>query len=187
MRTEHQKLKSLIAFIAASRPRLGKVRLFKLLYLIDFSAYARLGHSVTGEIYENFEMGPVPRTLWKHFDGITRDCVTVEAVGTPWGIPEQQMTARPDFVPQLTVDEAGIANEILAQYGDYAGTSLKELTHEQVPYLATSRGDAIPYGLAGYLFFKRPSASEIASVRNDAPLMERVRAAVVRSRGASAP
>ena len=172
------KLRSLIAHVARSRPALGKVRLFKLLYLIDFSAHAELGHSVTGEMYESFEMGPVPRTLWKRFDEITRECVIVESVQTALGIPEQQILSRDDFAVTLTTKETAIADHILAQYGGYSGNSLRDLTHKQLPYLATPRGEIIPYGLAGYLFYKRPSSTDVNSIRSNKRLMDSVRDAV---------
>src|SRR5688572_20125859 len=106
-----KKLKSLIAHIAKERPRLGKVKLFKLMYLIDFTAYSEIGHSVTGEMYESFPMGPVPTTLWHRFQEITRECVSVESVDTGL-MPEQQMTALPTFTPDLDVDELRVANRI---------------------------------------------------------------------------
>jgi uncharacterized phage-associated protein len=186
MTADIEKLRSTIARIARACPGLGKVKLFKLLYLIDFTAHARLGHSVTGEMYESFEMGPVPVTLWKRFNDITRECVRVEAVPTSLGIAEQQMTARDGCPERLVPEEAGIVDEIMRRFGNYSGNGLRELTHKQVPYLATSRGDAIPYGLAGYLFFRRPTHEEAAAIRADVALMEDIRAAVLRKQGATA-
>jgi len=179
MNADFEKLRSLIAHVARSRPKLGKLRLFKLLYLIDFSAHAELGHSVSGECYENFEMGPVPVTLWKNFSRIMAPCTNIEAVPTPLGFDEQQITAKDDFTGVLPHDEAAIADRILAQFGSFSGNSLKELTHQQLPYLSTPRGDIIPYGLAGYLFYRKPKPEDAESIRANKPLMERLRGAVL--------
>ncbi len=178
MTANDDKLRSLIAHIARNRPKLGKLKLFKLLYLIDFSAHAELGHSITGELYENFEMGPVPVTLWKNFGRIMGPCANIEAVPTALGSDEQQITAKDSFNQDLEPEEAAIASRVLAEFGNYSGNSLKDLTHKQLPYMATPRGEIIPYGLAGYLFYRKPNEEEIKAIRANEPLMNRLRGAV---------
>jgi uncharacterized phage-associated protein len=180
--TNIEKLKSVIAYVAAQRPGLGKVKLFKLLYLIDFTAVTRLGAPITGDLYENFEMGPVPRTLWRNFDTIAASCVDVRSVETGMELPEQQMRPRAGFTPDLTAEERAVADEIMREYGDRSGTQLKNITHDQLPYKATPRGEIIPYGLAGYLNFQLPTPAQAAILCQDTRLMTRLGEAVVRNR-----
>ena len=88
-----EKLKAAIAYITSKRA-VGKVKLFKLLYLADFTAYLELGTSITGDVYENFEMGPVPVTLWNNFMRITQECADITLVDSGMSKPEQLITAK---------------------------------------------------------------------------------------------
>jgi uncharacterized phage-associated protein len=180
MTADVNKLKSVIGYIASKKPGLGKLKLFKLLYLVDFTAYPELGHSITGEQYENFAMGPVPRTLWDNFNLLTGSCVTLTQVEMGFGLPEQQMRVRPGFQIQLTPEETSLIDGVLAKYGDMHGNALKELTHPHLTYRATARGDIIPYGMAGYIDYKQPTEEEKAELLKDGALMHRLHQAVER-------
>lgn len=161
MQVNRDKLMSTIAHIAGRTPT-GKLKLFKLMFLADFACYARLGRSITGEMYENFEMGPVPRTLWKEFAAIAGGCVEITELDTGV-LPEQRMTPKSGVEPQSALDGAELAvlDDIIDQYGALSGNQLKHLTHQMIPYLATDRGDAIPYGLAAYTWFKKATHADV--------------------------
>ena len=58
-----KKYKNIILFFA-NRIRngtLGKLKIMKLLYYLDFDFFEKYGRSVTGDEYLRFELGPVPR------------------------------------------------------------------------------------------------------------------------------
>jgi uncharacterized phage-associated protein len=180
--TNQDKLKAVIAYIAAKK-RPGKVKLFKLLYLIDFEAQVRLGQSVTGESYENFPMGPVPRTLWREFDKITQDCVQIEVVPSGMSLPEQRFTPKPGTtVVALSREERGIIDEVLEKYGDKNGARLRDMTHRELPYRLTDPGAIIPYYLAAYRYFRKPTPVQVRKVTTDPALITRLRAMMARSK-----
>lgn len=177
---EPDNLQSLVAYIA-DRVQPGKVKLFKLMYLADFMATAALGHSISGDVYENWPMGPVPRTLWKNFNRITSECVTVTEVPTTAGmLNEQQLSGRSDFIPRLSVEEKAIIDDVLTRFGNWSGTRLKEYTHRTLPYRATPSGETIPYGLAGYLDYRKPTQQDVADILRDDSLMADLREALRR-------
>jgi uncharacterized phage-associated protein len=60
---ERQKLIHSIIFFAKNTKFCGKVKLFKLLYFLDFEHFKATGRSVTGLIYNAWKMGPVPVSL----------------------------------------------------------------------------------------------------------------------------
>jgi uncharacterized phage-associated protein len=172
------KLQSAVAYLA-EKLQPGKVKLFKLLYLADFQAQTRLGHSITGDTYENFDMGPVPVTLWHNFGHITQNCVRIRNVETGV-IPEQQMVPLPRelFTVDLTRDELAILDDVVARFGSMSGNQLREYTHRTIPYRATRRGDTIPYGLAAYLGYRKPSREDLDELLKDDPLLDELRAAL---------
>lgn len=168
-----EKIKSVVAYLAR-RTSPGKVKLFKLMYLADFTASAELGRSITGDIYDNFAMGPVPHTLWQQFVPITRACVHLTEVDTG-AIPEQQMTARADFHPDLDGDELAVLDKIVSRFGTWSGNQLRDYTHRTIPYRASLQGDSLKYGLAVYLDYKKPSRSDVDKLLTDQALMRELR------------
>jgi uncharacterized phage-associated protein len=178
-----EKLKAAIAYITSKRP-VGKVKLFKLLYLADFTAYVELGESITGDSYENFEMGPVPKTLWSNFDPIVRDCVEITLVETGLPKPEQEMRARTDKEFRgLSLDEESLLDRIDEQYGHLSGADLRRLTHNEIPYRVTNRGDTIPYFMAAYRNARKPTNAEVKETTDNAELMADLREKLARLRG----
>jgi len=56
----NERLVQAIVYFAHHTRSLGKVKLFKLLYLLDFEHFRQTGRSVTGQEYRAWKMGPVP-------------------------------------------------------------------------------------------------------------------------------
>lgn len=63
-----EKLIQTIVFFAKNVRILGKVKLYKLLYFVDFMHYKDTGRSVTGLNYFAWPMGPVPVALQNMLD-----------------------------------------------------------------------------------------------------------------------
>lgn len=69
-----EKLIEVVKFFAQKTNWLGKVKLFKLLYFLDFTHFRETGRSVTGMDYFAWKMGPVPVELYEE----------IEAPGDEW-------------------------------------------------------------------------------------------------------
>ena len=175
---DRDKLKSVVAYLA-EKVKPGKVQLFKLMYLADFTARVERGRSITGDSYENFEMGPVPQTLWQQFRQLISECAILEEVNCGFPRPRQKITQHPEYSPQMDNYETEILDRIVGQYGRMTGAQLRVLTHRTLPYRATERGDAISYGLAGYLNYQKPTQADIERVvLNNPQLLAELRVAV---------
>jgi uncharacterized phage-associated protein len=59
-----EKLLNAILFFAKNTRSCYKLKLFKLLFFLDFRVYRETGRSVTGLEYFAWKMGPVPRELY---------------------------------------------------------------------------------------------------------------------------
>lgn len=80
-----RRLFNVIRYFARNTEYCGKVKLFKLLYLLDFQHVAEIGKPVTGLNYEAWKFGPVPvevMQMWEDFEsGPVGGCyVTPESV-----------------------------------------------------------------------------------------------------------
>ena len=60
------------------------MKLFKLLYLLDFEHFRQTGRSVTGLEYRALKMGPVPSELFQQWDALDDDLVGAIRI-----VPEQ--------------------------------------------------------------------------------------------------
>jgi uncharacterized phage-associated protein len=87
---ERQKLIQAIVFFAANTKYCGKVKLFKLLYLLDFTHFRETGRSVTGLEYRAWKMGPLPLDLMQE-----------------WDQPEPDLVAAVDIVSEQVIDYGG--------------------------------------------------------------------------------
>lgn len=58
-----EKLENAIAYFSRNTHYCHTLKLFKLLYFLDFEHYRQTGGSVTGLDYHALPMGPVPRAL----------------------------------------------------------------------------------------------------------------------------
>ena len=170
------KLEATVGYLA-QKISPGKLKLFKLLFLADFESYAATGQSITNERYENWEMGPVPVTLWKHFTSITSRCADIELVETG-AIPEQRLNHKRGYTPGLSIEERTYLDSVIDRFGDMSGNDLKRHTHQTLPYRATKNGEEIPYALAAYLDYRKPSRQAVDALLRDQQLLSDLRAAL---------
>jgi len=70
---EREKLIETVKFFAQNTNKLGKTKLYKLLYFLDFTHYRDTGRSVTGMSYFAWPMGPVPVRLHEELGKPERD------------------------------------------------------------------------------------------------------------------
>src|SRR5438046_2822902 len=70
---EREKLIQAINFFARNTRKFGKVKLYKLLYFLDFEHFKLTGRSVTGLVYYAWPKGPVPVALHNEIDNPQED------------------------------------------------------------------------------------------------------------------
>lgn len=167
-RTERRRLINAIVFFAEHTQRCGKIKLFKLLYLLDFAHFRETGRSVTGLDYAAWKLGPVPTDLMAEWEV---DETTQFNGGTPADLVaavhiEPEMTSRGvrqtvvrndgyefddgDFTPR----QLQIMQELAERYRTTMAPTMIDLTHaengawDQVWRAGAGKNDPIPYDLA---------------------------------------
>ena len=78
-----EKLLHAINYFAYNTKYCGKVKLFKLLYFLDFQHYMEVGRSVTSTEYFAWKMGPVPVALQDEFENPSGDMLDAMNVTDP--------------------------------------------------------------------------------------------------------
>ena len=156
---DREKLIHSINFFARHTRKCGKVKLYKLLYFLDFEHFKLTGRSVTGLYYNAWPMGPVPVTLHDEIDAPAADMAAIvgfEKKSIRAGAQEMlAVTPRADFSEQhFSRRELSILSDLAARYRDAKADDMIEATHlENLPWhkvynQAGARQARIPYDLA---------------------------------------
>ena len=98
---EREKLINAIIYFAKNTRFLGKTKLCKLLYFLDFEHFKETGRAVTGMDYFAWKMGPVPVKLYEEVD-----------------MPEPDMAERVGFVEKLTRRGPMLVVKPIAEFDD---------------------------------------------------------------------
>lgn len=72
-KSERQRLLQAVVFFASHTKHCGKIKLFKLLYLLDFEHFRQTGKSATGLDYQAWKFGPVPVELMEEWEELGPD------------------------------------------------------------------------------------------------------------------
>lgn len=75
--SERQRLLQAMVFFAYNTQHCGKIKLFKLLYLLDFEHFRQTGKSATGLDYEAWKFGPVPIELMEEWEDLGPDLASL--------------------------------------------------------------------------------------------------------------
>ena len=134
--TTRKKLINAIVFFASNTKFCGKVKLFKLLYLMDFEHFSQTGKSVTGMEYQAWKLGPVPAELvqeWDEFGTDLEKAVHIE-LEKVYDHTRQSVKLNDgvNFDPDLfTPRQLKIMESIIAKFNDDYSETMVDITHEQ--------------------------------------------------------
>jgi len=134
LRREREKLINAIIYFAKHTQYLGKIKLFKLLYLLDFEHFRMTGRSVTGLNYHAWKYGPVPVALYQEWDDPEPDLAAAITIQ-----PERVIDfVRETVVPQAEFDdshfskrELRIMAELADKYRDGQSPKMIDVTHAE--------------------------------------------------------
>lgn len=98
---EREKLINAIIFFARNTRYLGKTKLCKLLYFLDFEHFKETGRSVTGMDYYAWKRGPVPVELYEEVD-----------------MPEPDMAEKVEFSEKVTRRGTMLVVKPIADFDD---------------------------------------------------------------------
>ncbi|MDR3493362.1 MAG: Panacea domain-containing protein [Ancalomicrobiaceae bacterium] len=154
---EREKLIQAINFFARNTRKFGKIKLFKLLYFLDFEHYKLTGRNVTGLTYYAWPKGPVPVDLYNEIDNPPSDLsdafqIEKRALKENWMLA---ITPKVDFSGHhFTKREMMIMKNLAEEYRDTDAESMIEATHlENLPWDRVYNKEGkkqkeIPYSLA---------------------------------------
>jgi uncharacterized phage-associated protein len=152
-----EKLINAVVYFASNTRHCGKVKLFKLLYLLDFTHFRETGRSVTGLDYRAWKMGPVPLELMQEWEELESDMARAIDI-----VPEKVIDfIRELVVPKVAFDDSPFTRRELRLMHDLSAQFIDELTKPLIGFTHEDRGpwdkiwdggkgnnERIPYSLA---------------------------------------
>ncbi len=154
---EREKLIQAMVYFANHTQNCGKIKLIKLLYLLDFEHFRQTGRSVTGMEYLAWKMGPVPLAVYQEWDDPEADFAQAVAIEPEKVVDYTRETA----VPRVEFDDSHFTRRelrIMAELAERFCYSLSrpmvDVTHAELgPWEKiwdSGRGNnaRIPYPLA---------------------------------------
>jgi hypothetical protein len=130
---DRTRLNELYLYIAKKtrdegHPGLGRIRIAKLLFLIDFGAYFRLGEPVTGANYVADELGPAPTEELLAI----RDLETQGRLEMQPGYDRQEIPValEPPHTDVFTPEQLEYIDRQIERYKEFTGAQLVDVAHE---------------------------------------------------------
>lgn len=149
-----EKLQQVILYFLEhiNNVHLGRTKLMKLLYFVDFSHYEAHGQSVTGATYRKLPHGPYPDKIEKLIakmvgSGLVRG-VKVDHKGYA---QHRLITLKGKFDPaKFSGTELQALERVGADWADATAAQIEAATHREAPWAGTQAGKIIDYEMAEY-------------------------------------
>lgn len=159
MKISLPKLKALLLFFGTYTDTkfLGKVKLMKLFYFLDFLHVKKYGHPVTYDNYVNLEHGPIPSTIlnlvnsavYDIDNSVLSDTIKFE---TPQGTEMCRILPTRKFnegdEKYFTPTELDIMKRVVSRFGSNNTKQIIDASHNEAPWKCTRFLEEIPYTLA---------------------------------------
>jgi hypothetical protein len=149
IKLNEKKFKELVVYLAAknaSNPAFGKTKLNKLLFFSDFTAYARLGSSITGVQYIKLQFGPCPRSMKQLTEALMKEGRVVSQELTSGPYEGSRLVALRDAdLQEFSGPEIAIVDEIVERYWSHSGRDISDASHGFVGWGLAELNSEIPY------------------------------------------
>ena len=130
------RVKNAVIYFAQNTEACGKIKLFKLLYLLDFDHFRETGRSVTGYEYEAWKFGPVPVSLMQEWEDLDEDLASAVEIVPERVIDYTRETVKvrngvefsdEDFTPR----QLALMGRIACEYRPTRSPKMIDVTHAQ--------------------------------------------------------
>ena len=159
MKISSIKLKAIILYFCANTNPifLGKVKLMKLFYFLDFMHVKNYGAPVTYDCYVNLEHGPIPSSVKNLVDSveddvdssILADIITIKGSDN---LKMHRIFPLREFTESdgkhLSENELNILKKVCLRFQNSNTKEIEEASHKESPWKETKMFDPIPYTLA---------------------------------------
>lgn len=149
-----EKLQQVILYFLEhiNNVHLGRTKLMKLLYFVDFDHYEAHGKSVTGATYRKLPHGPYPDKIEKLITKMEKAGLVREVKVNHGGYAQHRLiTLNCRFEPRkFSATELQALERVAADWADATAAQIEAATHREAPWAGTQAGKKIDYEMAEY-------------------------------------
>ena len=146
----------------ANNSRLGKVKLMKLLYFVDFEHYYRHGKTITGDTFYKRDFGPVPAyadMLLNEMKGLEQVRIKYEPVINFYRYSYELTDQFPEF-EHLDAEELMTLADVVSKWQNHTTADIVTASHGDPPWALVGYNDVVPFHLVYYRDNSEPSDDE---------------------------
>jgi uncharacterized phage-associated protein len=159
MKISLPKLKAIILYFAENTDNrfLGKVKLMKLFYFMDFMHVKKYGAPITYDNYYNLEHGPIPTVIKNLVDSAADDIDNsvlsdVIKFERPPNIDMYRVIPLRKFTEYdrklFSENELKTLERVRHRFATSTTAAIEKASHDEAPWGKTNLGDEISYNLA---------------------------------------
>jgi len=155
-----EKLQQVILFFLEriNNVHLGRTKLMKLLYYVDFDHFEKHGKSITGATYRKLPHGPVPDKAQQLIAAMAKNGLVQEVKAKRADYPQHRLITQERFdASRFSGDEMQTLEKVAEKWEDATAKQIEAASHAEAPWQATKDGARIDHELAHY---RRPMGEE---------------------------
>jgi len=155
------KFKEILLYLLSkigSRPNVGEVVIYKLLYFIDFDFYEKFEEQIIGATYIKNHYGPTPVEFKSIVDNMIKNGEIIKVENKYFDYPQKKYLPirDPDLTKLKDARELRHIDEVIARLGDKNAMELSEYSHEDTPWIIAKENQPINYEA---VFYRTPKTS----------------------------
>ena len=129
---EREKLMNSIIYFVQNTPKCEMIKLFKLLYLLDFTHFKMTGRSVTGLDYYAEKIGPVPLNVHEKLDLLEYEYDLLKKININKTLDGLILTCNPEIkfdIAHFSKRELQIMENLAQEYKYHRANKITEASH----------------------------------------------------------
>lgn len=149
-----EKLQQVILYFLEhiNNVHLGRTKLMKLPYFVDFDHFEAHGQSITGAVYRKLPHGPYPDKVEKVIAKMGKDGLVRQLKVNHKGFTQRRLiTLKGKFDPaKFSGAELQTLERVAADWANATAADIEAATHREAPWAGTQDGKTIDYEMAEY-------------------------------------
>jgi len=155
-----EKFKEVFLYIlnkVGSKPNIGEIVIYKLLYFIDFNFYEKYEEQLIGATYIKNRYGPTPIEFKKITDRMIKEGEIEKVESKYFEYPQTKyLPLRKADLSKLRANEIEAIDSVLNSLSEMTAAQISGYSHNDVPWLTTEDGEVIEYES---VFYRTPPYS----------------------------
>jgi hypothetical protein len=139
----------------------GQIKLNKVLFFSDFTAFGRLGQTITGAEYQHLDEGPAARAMLPIQTRMKAAKILVIEPRSIYGYPQARpVSLRDPDLSGFSGEEIAIVDVWIDRLRPLTGTQASKLSHDTFGWRTTTNGQTIDPQSA-FISWRTPTAADI--------------------------